>query len=72
MHKLGPEYQPQEPPEQATFIVVYRNRENEVKFLETNAVTIHLLQLFEDQDISARDALINISEQLGQIALMLS
>ncbi len=65
VHKLGPEYQPQEPPEQATFVVVYRNRENEVKFLETNAVTIHLLQLFEDQDISARDALINISEQLG-------
>lgn len=65
VHKLGPECQPQEPPEQATFLVVYRNRENEVKFLEANAVTIHLLQLFENQDISARDALINISEQLG-------
>lgn len=65
VHKLGPEYQLQEPQEQATFLVVYRNRENEVKFLESNAVTIHLLQLFEDQDVSARDALINISEQLG-------
>lgn len=65
VHRLGPEYQPQEPPEQATFLVVYRNRENEVKFLESNAVTIHLLQLFEDQGISARDALINISAQLG-------
>jgi len=47
VHKLGPEYQPIEPPEQATFVVVYRNHAQEVKFLETNAVTIHLLQLFE-------------------------
>lgn len=65
VHRLGPEYKPQEPPEQATFLVVYRNRKDEVKFLETNAVTIHLLQLFEDQDISARDALVTIAEKLG-------
>jgi len=65
VHKLGPEYQPSEPPEQTTFLVVYRNREDEVKFLETNAVTIHLLQLFEDREVSARDALITIAEQLG-------
>lgn len=65
VHLLGPEYQPQEPPEQATFVVVYRNRAQEVKFLETNAVTIHLLQLFEDQEITARDALKLIAEQLG-------
>ena len=65
VHKLGPEYQPKEPPEQATYVVVYRNRAQEVKFLETNAVTIHLLQLFEDQGITAREALTVIAEQLG-------
>ena len=65
VHRLGPEFQPEEVPDQATFLVVYRNRADEVKFLETNAVTIHLLQLFEDQEISARDALLIIAEQLG-------
>jgi len=66
VHLLGPEYQPQKPPEQATFVVVYRNRAQEVKFLETNAVTIHLLQLFENQTITAQEALTVIAEQLGQ------
>lgn len=65
VHLLGPECQPQEPPEQATFVVVYRNRAQEVKFLETNAVTIHLLQLFEDQEITARESLTVIADQLG-------
>lgn len=65
VHRLGPEFQPEEVPDQATFLVVYRNRADEVKFLESNAVTIHLLQLFEDQEISARDALLIIAEQLG-------
>ncbi|WP_438952047.1 HvfC family RiPP maturation protein [Porticoccus sp.] len=47
VHMIGLEYQPREPPEQPTFLVVYRNREHRVKFLETNAVTIRLLQLLE-------------------------
>ena len=45
--------------------MVYRNRAHEVKFLEANAVTLHLLQLFEDQAISVHDALAMIAEQLG-------
>lgn len=65
VHLLGPEYQPPKPPEQPTFVVVYRNRAQEVKFLETNAVTIHLLQLFEDQEITARESLTVIADQLG-------
>jgi uncharacterized protein len=65
VHRLSPEYQPETPPKEATFLVVYRNRSHEVKFLESNAVTIHLLQLFEDKDISVRDALTVIAEQLG-------
>lgn len=65
VHKLGPEYQPHEPPEQGTFLVVYRNRADEVKFLEINAVTAHLLQLLEADELSVNDALLIIAEQLG-------
>lgn len=65
VHRLSPEYQPNIPPKEATFLVVYRNRSHEVKFLEANAVTIHLLQLFEEKDITALDALKVIAEQLG-------
>jgi hypothetical protein len=65
VHKLGPEYQPHEPPEQGTFLVAYRNRADEVKFLEINAVTAHLLQLLEGDELPVRDALLAIAEQLG-------
>ena len=81
VHRIGPEYQPQkvqeQAPEQGTFLVVYRNREHQVKFLEANAVTFRLLQLLEheqnvegeskggSQPITARQALQTIASELN-------
>ena len=62
---IGQEYQPAEPPEQPTFLVVYRNREHSVKFLESNAVTIRLLQLLEARHCTGLDALQAIATELG-------
>lgn len=64
VHLIGPEYQPAEPPEQPTFLVVYRNREHRVKFLESNAVTIRLLQLLEARRCNGLDALQAIATEL--------
>tara|TARA_R100000656_G_scaffold95627_2_gene69433 strand:- start:1232 stop:1513 length:282 start_codon:yes stop_codon:yes gene_type:complete len=61
---IGQEYQPTEPPEQPTFLVVYRNREQSVKFLESNAVTIRLLQLLETPHCTGLDALQTVAEEL--------
>ncbi|MCV6604543.1 MAG: putative DNA-binding domain-containing protein, partial [Porticoccaceae bacterium] len=36
VHQLGPEHQPQEPPQNPTFLVVYRNRSERVRFMEAN------------------------------------
>jgi len=47
VHRLGQAYQPDAPPAQPTFLVVYRNRGDEVKFLEANAVTARLLALLQ-------------------------
>lgn len=64
VHLIGPEYQPTEPPEQPTFLVVYRNREQSVKFLESNAVTIRLLQLLETPHCTGLDALQTVAGEL--------
>lgn len=64
VHLIGPEHQPAEPPEQPTFLVVYRNREQSVKFLESNAVTIRLLQLLEARRCTGLDALQAIATEL--------
>lgn len=64
VHRIGPDYQPGEPPEQPTFLVVYRNRQQQVRFLEANAVTTRLLQLCEDQALTGEAALIQIAGEL--------
>lgn len=51
VHKIGCSYQPQEPPEQPSYLIVYRNREDRVKFMEANAVTAQLLVLLNDQSL---------------------
>jgi uncharacterized protein len=44
VHKIGPGYCPQAPGE-PVYLVVYRNREDQVKFMELNAATARLLEL---------------------------
>ena len=65
VHQLGPQYQLEQPPEQPTFLVVYRNRQDKVRFMEANAVTVRLLQLLEDDcELSGGDALAKIASEL--------
>ena len=52
-------------PEQPTFIVVYRDREDEVGFLEINGVTFRLLQLLdENPSMTGRDAMLQIAGEI--------
>tara|TARA_R110000822_G_scaffold159476_3_gene299156 strand:+ start:18766 stop:19515 length:750 start_codon:yes stop_codon:yes gene_type:complete len=64
VHRIGPAYLPEKPPEEPTYLVVYRNRGHEVKFLEVNAVTTRLLQLIEEQQITGRAALLLLADEL--------
>ncbi|WP_345418484.1 DNA-binding domain-containing protein [Halioxenophilus aromaticivorans] len=66
VHHIGPAFQPVEPPDQATFLVVYRNAEDCVKFMESNAVTHRLIQLLQDDSIRCGE------QVLRQIAQELS
>jgi len=47
VHRIGPDYQPQQPGALPTFLVVYRDRDDQVGFLEINAVTKRLLELID-------------------------
>jgi hypothetical protein len=50
VHRIGPDHQPDEPGDQPTHLVVYRDRSDDVHFLEINAVTQRLLQLMKETD----------------------
>lgn len=47
VHKIGKDFQPQQPGDEATYIVVYRNRKDRVGFMEINAITARLLELLQ-------------------------
>ncbi|HYQ72122.1 MAG TPA: putative DNA-binding domain-containing protein [Gammaproteobacteria bacterium] len=47
VHRIGPDYLPQRPGDTPTWLVVYRDRDEEVGFLEINSVTRRLLELID-------------------------
>lgn len=66
VHKMGPDHLPETAPEQASYLVVYRNRNDEVKFMEINPVTARLIHLLEnDKDLSGQQALEQIAQEMN-------
>ena len=47
VHHVRPDFQPTEPPAEPTHLMVYRNRSDEVQFMEMNPVTAHLVQVLK-------------------------
>ena len=67
VHLLGAKFQPTAPPDRPTHLVVYRNRADQVKFLEINVVTARLLQLLlsgSGQSMTGEQALRCVADEL--------
>jgi uncharacterized protein len=47
VHRIGPGFRP-EAPDKPTYLVVYRNTQEQVRFMELNAATARLLELLRD------------------------
>lgn len=66
VHKIGPTFCPKVAPDLPSFLLVYRNRHDEVKFMEINAITYGLLQLLQENPLlSARQALTRIGDEIN-------
>jgi uncharacterized protein len=64
VHRIGPDFQPDAAPAQPTHLVVWRNRDDDVKFMEANAVTARLLQLMAPARRSGRQLLARVAREL--------
>ena len=65
VHRLSPKVQPQTPPDEPTYLVVFRDRKDEVGFMELNAVSARLLELIlRDEGKSTRELLELIATEL--------
>lgn len=66
VHRIGAQFIPTEAPAQATFLLVYRDTDDQVHFVENNAVTHRLLQELRDHALIRGDVLIaQLAAELG-------
>ena len=66
VHRIGAEFRPTEPGPEKTFLVVYRNRQERVRFLQANAATAALIALCESPEgLSGARVLEHLAKQLG-------
>jgi hypothetical protein len=65
VHTMGPDNLPDRVPQQPTFLVVYRNRNDQVRFLEINPVTARLIDLLqENESCTGLEAINKIIEEM--------
>lgn len=50
VHRISPDYLPEEPGEQPVYLAIYRGSDDKVRFLELNAVTAALLEKIANND----------------------
>ena len=66
VHNIGPDFLPQTAPEQPSYLIVYRDRHDEVHFMQTTPPTFRLLQLIEQQgSVVGRQALRMLAAELA-------
>ena len=66
VHRMSKDYLPDEVPEQPTCLMMYRNVEDEIQFMEINVVTARLIsQLEQGLRTSGREILQDIAGQLN-------
>lgn len=66
VHELRPDYHPETAPNQATHIVVFRDRSDEVRFVLINPITARLLYLLkENPSLSGLAAINQIAAELN-------
>ncbi|MFZ4699742.1 MAG: DNA-binding domain-containing protein [Candidatus Methylumidiphilus sp.] len=66
VQRINREYQPTEPTAEPTLLVVYRDRQDTVHFVELSPPTYRLLQLLDTQgSVQAKECLMQIAQELG-------
>ncbi len=61
VHHIDIDYQPQEPPAQPSYLVVYRDRDDQIRFMELNPVTARLLELIREERLTVLGCLRQIA-----------
>lgn len=63
VHKISPRHKPQQT--QSTQLLVYRNTNDDVKFIELNAMTFRLIALLQNKTMTGEQALTLLADELN-------
>ena len=67
VHRISPQYQPESPPEQPTWLLVYRDGDGQVRFMELNAFSYTLLHcLHQSPETRAHEILRGMAQLIGR------
>ena len=64
VHQICEHHQPTKPPKKPTFLIVYRNNDFKVCFMEANLLSAHLVEVFLDSAQKTETALMTIAQNL--------
>lgn len=64
VHLIGPNYKPEQQPNEASYLLVYRTRDFTVQFMEINAVTARLLDLLSAEALSGSAVIAMIAQEM--------
>ena len=62
VHKISPRHKPKQ--QESTQLLVFRNADDNVRFIELNAVTYRLISLLQNEKISGKQALTLLAKEL--------
>ncbi|MCB1736003.1 MAG: putative DNA-binding domain-containing protein [Gammaproteobacteria bacterium] len=69
VHRIGPEHQPEQAPAQATTLIVYRDTDDDVRFIEATPATARLLELCQSDDaLTGLEILDRLAAEMGVAA----
>lgn len=67
VQRIAPGFLPERAPEQLTCLIVYRDHQYDVNFIEITPMTYRLLQLIQEHEsISVEDCLLRVAQELNQ------
>ncbi len=65
VHLIGPEFKPQSTDGQIYCYLLYRDTADQVQFIELNPISARLLELLQQQEITGREALLQIAGEIN-------
>jgi len=64
VHRIGPKFKPLAPPPQPTYLLVFRNQEFMVEFIELNPVAARLVDLLQQSEHNSEQLFQQIAQEL--------